>query len=137
MLVSQERSSLSVGDPPHGDMGETVTLAATKSITLSGSHDSFGCLGWNSGVSGLEGYSSLGWPRTNRTALALDSLDWTPCPRLQATMEWISSYRLRAEIHGRRRLERSSRVRYGQPGTRGVPSLCHRSVDRDRGRDGH
>jgi len=34
-------------------------------------------------------------------------------------MEWISSYRLQAEIHGRRRLERSSGLGNRQPGTRG------------------
>jgi len=34
-----------VGDAPRGAMGDAVTLAATKSITLPGSHDFFGCLG--------------------------------------------------------------------------------------------
>jgi len=37
--------NVSVGDAPHGAVGEAVTLAATKSITLPGSHDFFGWLG--------------------------------------------------------------------------------------------
>ena len=67
-------------------MGETVTLAAMKSITLPGSDEFLGWSEWNSGVSDLGGSGSLGRPRTNRPTLALHSLDWAPGPSRQKSM---------------------------------------------------